>query len=337
MILVGRARRAGSKNGIPDRASVPPGGSDPDGSYKWVALSNTTLGVFMAVLDTSIVIISMPAIFRGIGLDPLAPGNIGYLLWMIMGYLLVTAIAVVSLGRLGDMVGRVRIYNLGFVIFTLASVALSLDPLRGTHGALWLICWRLVQAIGGSMLVANSTAIITDAFPVHERGMALGVNQIAALAGQFVGLVLGGVLAAYDWRAVFWVNVPFGIFGTAWAYKSLREGAVRRQVEIDWAGNLAFAGGLGLILVAVTYGIQPYGGSAMGWSNPKVISGLILGAVLIGVFALIESRVDHPMFNLDLFRARGFTASIFASLLSLIARGGMQFMLIIWLQGIWLP
>jgi MFS family permease len=305
--------------------------------YKWLALSNTSLGMFMATVDSSIVIISMPAIFRGIHLDPFAPGNISYLLWMIMGYLLVTAVLVVTLGRLGDIVGRVRIYNLGFVVFTLASVALSLDPLYGGAGALWLIGWRLVQALGGSMLMANSAAILTDAFPARQRGMALGINQISALSGQFIGLVLGGLLSAWDWRAVFWVNVPVGVFGTVWAYRSLREISARRPARIDWWGNLTFALGCGLVLVSITYGIQPYGGHTMGWLSPKVLTGLIGGAVLLAVFAVVETRVAQPMFQLGLFRNRHFAAGNLASLLASVARGGLQFMLIIWLQGIWLP
>jgi MFS family permease len=312
------------------------GAPRPDG-YKWVALTNTSLGSFMATLDSSIVIIAMPAIFRGIGLNPLAPGNIGYLLWMIMGYILVTAVFVVSLGRLGDMFGRVRIYNLGFVIFTAASIALSLDPAKGSAGAIWLIAFRLVQATGGSMLMANSAAILTDAFPLAQRGMALGVNQIMGLSGQFVGLVAGGLLAAWDWRAVFWVNVPFGIFGTIWAYRSLREISARDPGRIDWWGNLTFALGLGLVLLSITFGIQPYHHSTMGWGNPKVIAGLLLGGCLLALFVVIETRVQQPMFNLALFRTRAFAAGSLTALLSSVARGGMQFMLIIWLQGIWLP
>ncbi|NUP36451.1 MAG: MFS transporter [Streptomyces sp.] len=293
--------------------------------------------MFMATVDSSIVIISMPAIFRGIHLDPFAPGNISYLLWMIMGYLLVTAVLVVTLGRLGDIVGRVRMYNLGFVVFTLASVALSFDPFLGPSGALWLICWRVVQALGGSMLMANSAAIITDAFPAHQRGMALGINQISALSGQFIGLVLGGLLSAWDWRAVFWVNLPVGILGTVWAYRSLRETSVRTRSRIDWWGNLTFAAGLGAVLVSITYGIQPYAGHTMGWTSPKVLAGLAGGTALLAAFCVIEARVPQPMFHLGLFRNRAFTAGNAASLLASVARGGLQFMLIIWLQGIWLP
>jgi MFS family permease len=231
----------------------------------------------MATIDSSIVIISLPAIFRGIGLDPLDPRNVSYLLWMIMGYLLVTAVLVVSLGRLGDMFGRVRIYNLGFVVFTLASIALSFDPFTAASGALWLIGFRMVQAFGGSMLMANSAAILTDAFPAGQRGMALGINQIAGISGQFVGLLLGGLLAAWDWRAVFWVNVPIGIFGTVWSYRSLREISTTRPAKIDWPGNITFALGAGLLLMAITYGIQPYGGHPTGWTSPWVLGGLAPG------------------------------------------------------------
>ena len=240
------------------------------GRYKWVALSNTTLGITMATIDASIVIIAMPAIFRGIGLDPLAPGNVTYLLWMIMGYLLVTAVLVVTLGRLGDMYGRVRIYNLGFVVFTLASIALSLDPYTGSQGAIWLIMWRLVQAVGGAMLMANAAAILTDAFPARQRGMALGINQIAGIAGQFVGLLLGGLLAAWWWRAVFWVNVPIGVIGTIWSYLSLKEVATTRRARIDWAGNLTFALGLACCSPRSPTGSSPTagtrpGGPTRGW------------------------------------------------------------------------
>jgi len=306
--------------------------------YKWVALSNTTLGVLIYAIDGSIVIISLPAIFRGIGLDPLAPGNIGYLLWMILGYLLVTAVLVVALGRLGDMFGRVRMYNLGFVVFSAASLALSVDPFHAGAGALWLIAWRIVQAVGGSMLMANSAAILTDAFPARQRGMALGINQITALAGQFLGLLAGGLLAAVDWRAVFWVSVPIGIVGTIWSYASLREvGTHGRSSRVDWPGNLTFALGTALVLAAMTYGIQPYGGHSTGWTNPMVLGGLGLGVALLAVFIVVETHVAEPMFRLGLFRIRAFAAGNLASLLISIARGGLQFMLIIWLQGIWLP
>jgi EmrB/QacA subfamily drug resistance transporter len=308
-----------------------------DDRYKWTALSNTTLGVFMAMLDSSIVIISLPAIFRGIRLDPLEPGNIGYLLWILMGYLVVTAVLVVTFGRIGDIFGRVRMYNLGFAVFTVGSILLSLTWGTGAAGATQLIVFRVVQGIGGALLFANSTAILTDAFPVHQRGMAMGINMIAGIVGSFIGLVVGGVLADVHWRLVFWINVPFGLFGTVWAYLKLREVGQRSAARIDWWGNLTFAAGLVMVLVGITYGIQPAGGHTMGWTSPFVLSMILGGIAILGLFCWIELRVDHPMFDLRLFEIRAFTAGNLAGLLSSIGRGGLQFMLVIWLQGIWLP
>ena len=328
-------RAAGPCRGATQATSGLTAGTDD--RYKWVALANTTAAVFMSQLDGSIVIIALPAIFRGIHLNPLAAGNIAYLLWMIMGYRLVQAVLVVTVGRLGDMFGRVRIYNSGFAVFTIASVLLSFDPFEGGHGAMWLIGWRLLQAVGGSMLQANSAAILTDAFPSDQRGFALGINQVAGLSGMFIGLVAGGLLAALDWRAVFWVNVPVGIYGTVWAYRKLRDTGVRHRGRIDWWGNVTFAVGLSAILIAVTYGIQPYGGHTMGWTSPLVVAGLAGGTALLAAFVVIETRVAEPLFKLGLFRIRAFAAGNAAGLAVAIARGGLQFMLIIWLQGIWLP
>ncbi len=305
--------------------------------YKWTALSNTTLGMFMAALDASIVLISLPAIFRGIHLDPLQPSNIGYLLWMLMGYLVVTAVLVVTFGRLGDMYGRVRMYNAGFLIFTLASILLSLTPFTGSQGAIWLIGFRVVQGVGGALLLANATAILTDAFPATQRGMAMGINMVAAIAGQFVGLVVGGLLADIDWRLIFWVNVPVGVFGTVWAYLKLKEVGSRREARMDWWGNITFAVGLILVMIGITYGIEPYGGHVMGWTNPMVLAALIGGLALLALFVMIERRVAEPMFNLKLFKIRAFLAGNVANFMISIGRGGLQFMLIIWLQGIWLP
>lgn len=305
--------------------------------YKWVALSNTTLGVLLATVNSSIVLISLPAIFRGLGIDPLAAGNTSYLLWMIMGYLLVSAVLVVSFGRLGDMFGRVRVYNLGFAIFAVASVILAVDPLSGGPGALWLIGFRIVQAVGGSMLFANSTAILTDAFPPEQRGTALGINGVAAIAGSFLGLILGGVLAQWHWRAVFWATVPIAVLGTIWSYTSLHETGGSGRGRLDPWGNLLFAGGLGIFLAGITYGIQPYAGHTEGWTNPWVLAGLIGGVVLLVAFVLVERRVTDPMFDLSLFGNRPFALGNFANLVGSIGRGGLQFLLIIWLQGVWLP
>jgi MFS family permease len=305
--------------------------------YKWVALSNTTLGVLMATINSSILLIAMPDIFRGIGVNPLAPGNTSYLLWLILGFLVVTAVLVVSLGRLGDMVGRVRIYNLGFAVFTLFSILLSVTWMHGSAAALWLIGMRIGQGVGGAMLFANSSAILTDAFPPDQRGLALGINGVAAIAGSFLGLVLGGVLAPVQWRLIFLVSVPVGLFGTVWAYRKLRELGQRKAARIDWWGNATFAVGLIAVMIGITYGIQPYGGHTMGWTDPFVLGCLIGGVAVLAAFVAIELHVDEPMFRLDLFRIRAFTAGNLATLLAAMGRGGLQFILIIWLQGIWLP
>jgi MFS family permease len=305
--------------------------------YRWVALSNTTLGVLMATINSSIVIISLPAIFRGIKLNPLEPGNVSYLLWIIMGFLVVSAVLVVTLGRLGDIYGRVKMYNLGFLVFSVFSVLLSVDPFTGGSGAMWLIVMRVGQGVGGAMLFANSTAILTDAFPASQRGMALGINQVSAIAGSFLGLIIGGLLSEWHWRAVFWVSVPIGVAGTVWGYKSLVELGERRMAKLDIPGNLTFGVGLTALLVAITYGIQPYGDHSTGWTNPWVLAGMIGGVALLALFVVVEQRVEHPMVSISLFRIRAFSMGNLAGLLASIGRGGLQFMLIIWLQGIWLP
>ncbi|MBO0801822.1 MAG: MFS transporter [Nocardiopsaceae bacterium] len=305
--------------------------------YKWVALSNTTLGVLMATINQSIVLISLPAIFKGINLNPLEPGNTSYLLWMFMGFMVVSAVLVVSFGRLGDMFGRVKMYNMGFAVFSVGSIALAATYFHGTNGALWLIGWRIVQGIGGAFLFANSTAILTDAFPISQRGTALGLNSIAAIAGSFIGLILGGVLAPINWHWVFLVSVPFGVFGTIWAYFMLHDIGTRKHSQMDWWGNLLFGVGLIVILIGITYGLMPYGGHAMGWTNPWVIAGLAGGVVLLILFVWVETKVPEPLFRMSLFKIRPFAAGNVSQLMLALSRGGMQFMLIIWLQGIWLP
>ncbi len=305
--------------------------------YKWVALSNTTVGTLLATINASIVLISLPAIFRGIGLNPLAPGNVSYLLWMLMGYLVVTAVLVVLFGRMGDIYGRVRIYNIGFGVFTVAAVALSFDPFQLGPGALWLIGWRVIQGVGGAMLMASSAAILTDAFPSNQRGMALGVNMVAAVAGSFLGLLIGGVLSQWDWRAIFWVGVPIGILGTIWSVRSLHEIGVRRRGTLDWTGTVTFGVGLTVVLTGITYGIQPYGGHPTGWTNPWVLGSIVLGVLLLVAFCFIEVHIPQPMVNMRLFKSTSFGMGNLAGLMSSVGRGGLQFMLIIWLQGIWLP
>ena len=306
-------------------------------NYKWIALSNTTLGILMVTINQSILLISLPDLFRGLNMNPLVPSNTSYFLWVFMGFMLVTAVLVVSLGRVGDIYGRVRMYNLGFAVFTFFSILLSVTFMHGIGGALWIIIMRIFQGVGGALLFANSTAILTDAFPVEERGKAMGINGIAAVGGSFLGLMLGGVLAPIEWRLVFLVSVPFGLFGTVWAYLKLKDNGIRIPAKIDWAGNALFAVGLIAVLTGIVYSLLPYGGHPTGWTNPWVLTGIFGGIVILVIFGWVETKVAAPMFRLGLFKIRAFTFGNIAGLLGALGRGGIQFMLIIWLQGIWLP
>ncbi|WP_299569407.1 MFS transporter [uncultured Williamsia sp.] len=305
--------------------------------YKWIALSNTTLGTLIAFINSSIVLIALPDIFKGIGLNPLQPENTSYLLWMMMGFFVVTAVLVVSFGRLGDMFGRARMYNMGFAVFTLSSIFLACTWFDGSTAAIWLIFWRVIQGVGGAFLMANSSAILADAFPERQRGLALGINGVAAISGSFLGLLVGGVLAPLNWHLVFLVSVPFGVVGTVWAYLKLHDTGVRKRTSMDWWGNITFAVGLVAVLVGITYGIQPYGSSNMGWQSPLVLGCIIGGLLVLALFVVIEMRVANPLFQLSLFRNRSFLFGNVANLFGSIGRGGLQFTLIIWLQGIWLP
>jgi MFS family permease len=317
--------------------------------YKYTVLSNTTLGALMASINGTIILISLPVIFRGLSIDPFATSNFPLLIWLLLGYGVVTATLLVTFGRLSDMFGRARLYNLGFAIFTAGSVMAFLTPSSGAAGGWELVGFRIIQGMGGAFLFANSAALITDAFPHTERGKALGINQVAAIGGSLVGLVLGGLLAGVPdihlggltiagWRLIFLVSVPVGLFGTVWAYWKLHEiGTIRKGQRIDWLGNATFGAGLTLLLVAVTYGLLPYGSSSMGWGSPWVWTGIIIGLALLAIFPFIELRVPDPMFRLELFRIRAFTAGNLAGTLGSIARGGVMFMMIIWFQGIWLP
>jgi MFS family permease len=187
------------------------------------------------------------------------------------------------------------------------------------------------------MLMACSSAILTDAFPSRQRGMALGVNQVAAIAGQFLGLLIGGLLSEWDWRAVFWVGVPLGVGGTVWSFRSLREVGVRTPARLDWPGTVLFGVGLTVLLAAITYGIQPYGGHPTGWTNPWVLGSITLAVVALVALCFVESRAPAPMLDIRLFRSKPFALGNLAGLVASVGRGGLQSMLIIWLQGIWLP
>ncbi|WP_255590966.1 MFS transporter [Methanobacterium spitsbergense] len=304
--------------------------------YKWIALSNVIIASLMGMINMSIVLISLPAIFNGIHIDPLT--SFQYLLWILMGYGLVTATLLLSFGRLSDIYGRVKLFKLGFLIFTVGSILLYLTPSTGDAGALEIIIFRIVQAVGSALFMANSSAILTDAFPSNERGKALGINMVALMSGQFIGLILGGILAIFDWRFVFLVSVPFGILGTIWSSLKLKETSIKApKTKLDIWGNAVFVLGITLLLVGVTYGLMPYGNDPMGWANPWVIASMVAGLVFLVIFPFIERRVPSPMFRLDLFKIKMFTYANAAALLNALGRGGMMFMLILLLQGIWLP
>jgi MFS family permease len=305
--------------------------------YKWIVLINTTIGMLMASINQTIVLISLPAIFSGLHVDPLGPGQSNLLLWMLMGYSAVTTVLLVTFGRIADIFGRVRIYNLGFVVFTIGSLLCALTPSVGTIGAIELIAFRMLQGVGGACLFANSIALLTDAFPANQRGFSLGINQIAFIAGNVVGVVLGGILAAVNWRLDFLISVPVGLFGSVWAYRALHEIGKRQTQPLDWLGNLTFAGGLLALMFGLTEALTPYGNQTMGWSNPIVVLVLGAGVILLAAFAVVETRVRYPLFDLGLFRIRNFLFGNVAAFLFSLARGGLQFMFIIWLQGIWLP
>lgn len=311
-------------------------------SYKWTALLTVLLASFMATINSSIILISLPAIFNGIHLDPMQPDAFQYLLWILMGYGLVTATILLSIGRLADIYGRVRLFRLGFFIFMIGSVMLYLTPGTGSTGAIELILFRFVQAVGGALTMANGPAIITDVFPSSERGKALGINTVALMSGQFIGLLLGGILVTYNWRYVFLVNIPFALIGTIWAYWKMEELSFKaKKTSVDILGNVFFIGGLTSLLVGITYGLMPYEHDgimdAMGWNSPLVHITSAIGIILLLAFPFVERRAENPMFRFEFFKIRAFAFSNLANFMAAIARGGIMFMLILLLQGIWLP
>ncbi len=306
--------------------------------YKWTVLVNTTLSVLMSSMNMYIVLISLPVIFRGLGVNPFAPGEFAYLIWVLMVYGIVLATVLVTFGRISDMYGRARVYTWGFIIFSAASIGLSLIPSgSGNAGVLALIALRAVQAVGGALLMVNGTALLTDVFPPTERGRALGINQISFVVGSFLGLIAGGLLSGYDWHLVFVVSVPFAVAGAAWSVLKLRRTRGAGLGHVDVMGNVTLALGLLLVSLGLTYALLPYGGSQLGWGNPEVIAEVAVGVALFGAFALVEARALHPLFDLRLFRVRPFTYGVLALLFNSLARGAIMFLVAIWLQGIWLP
>ncbi|MGC8608394.1 MAG: MFS transporter [Thermoplasmata archaeon] len=305
--------------------------------YKWIALSNTTLGQLMATINTSIIIVALPPIFRNIDLNPLSPVSFPYLLWSIISYMIVISSLLVTVGKLSDIFGRVRLYNLGFAIFTLGSILLFILPGHGVSAALELIIFRMVQAIGGSFLMANSLAIITDNFPEKERGFAVSINSLASVAGVSIGIVVGGIVSVIYWRYVFLISVPIGIFGTAWSYIMLKDNSKKKTESLDLPGNFFFVISLVLLLLGSTYGITPYRKSPMGWANPFVIAAFIGGMVAMIIFIFIEKHAKNPMFRLDFFKIRSFSIGNFTGFVSAMGMMGLMYMLTVLLQGVWLP
>lgn len=304
--------------------------------YKWTALSIILISSLMSSINMSITLIALPAIFNGIQIDPM--NSFQYLLWILMVFGLVNATLLLSFGRLSDIYGRAKFFKLGFLIFTIGSVLLYLTPSTGDAGAIEIIIFRIIQAVGSAFTMANGSAIIADSFHHSERGKALGINMVMWMAGQFIGLLLGGILAVFNWRYVFLVSVPFGIIGTIWSVLKLKEiSIISGEGKIDYLGNITFVAAIISILLGISYGLMPYGNDSMGWSNPWVIFAMVFGIVLLPIFLYIETKVEVPMFNLNLFKIKMFSFANLAGLSNSLARGGMMFMLIILLQGIWLP
>jgi MFS family permease len=290
--------------------------------YKWIALSNTTIGTLMASLDTNIIIVALPVIASELHTSLLTT------LWTALGYWLVTASVILNFGRLADIFGRVRLYNLGFTIFTVGS-ALSSMSQTGEQ----LVMFRIIQAFGAAFLFSNSAAILTDVFPTNERGKALGLNQVAIVLGSVLGLVFGGFLTSYlGWRSVFWINIPIGIVGTVWSYAKLKElGTISKGEKIDWIGNITFAAGLFILLTGITFTSS----GIISSSSIQFYIAIVGGLSLLVLFVFIEKYIskDYPMFHLSLFKIRAFVGGNIATLLNSIARGDFTLIMAFYLQG----
>jgi EmrB/QacA subfamily drug resistance transporter len=286
-------------------------------NYKWTALSNTIIGTLMASLDRNIILIALPAIASDLHTSFLT------LIWIVLIYWLVTAAVLLNFGRLSDMFGRVKLYNMGFAVFTIGSGLCSISQ-TGEQ----LILFRIIQALGAAFLFSNSAAIITDTFKENERARALGLNQTSIVIGSVIGLVFGGFLTSYlGWRSIFWVNLPIGTFATIWSYAKLRELGVIRKEKIDWPGNIAFAGGLSMILIGVTLAnfriVTPI----------EIFLPIIIGLSLLVLFIIVEKKIPKPMFDLSLFKIRLFTGGNIAIFLNALARGAFTLIMSFYLQG----
>ncbi|MEJ2780253.1 MFS transporter, partial [Stygiolobus sp. CP850M] len=304
---------------------------------KWIALSNTSIAIFIAFANYNMIIIALPQIFNSLRFNPTAPDALGYLIWLILGYMIVTSSLVVTFGRISDLKGRAKLYSFGFLIFAISSGILSTVNGYGDSAVLEMIILRLFQGVGGGLLMVNSAAILTDYFPKNELGKALGLNQVSGLVGGVAGLIIGGVLSVINWRYIFLLDFVVGIIGTLWSFKSLRDVQKPIKQPLDIIGNVLFALGITLLLISVTYGLLPYGNQQLGWGNPFVITGLTISFLAIGIFVFVESKVKNPMFDLSLFKVRDFSVANFTNFIASMARQGILLMMLVLLQGIWLP
>ena len=285
--------------------------------YKWVVLTVTTVGVLMDGIDSRIVIIGLPQVAAALHAD------VEQAIWFTQSYVLVGTIVLLLIGRITDIVGRVRIYTTGFVIFTIGSAltSLSQDPNQ-------FIVWRGLQGLGVAMLFINSVAMIVDSTPRKDLGFSLGINQIAFRFGAMAGLTLSGlILSFFDWRALFYINIPIGIFGTLWAHHRLKEVAkVERKSPVDWLGFASISISLTSFLLALTY-------AAYGLSEEIVVYGLlIVSAVTLAIFIVYERRQAYPLLDMSLLRIREFTGGVIAQLLNAIAWGAFLLLLSLYFQ-----
>jgi EmrB/QacA subfamily drug resistance transporter len=287
--------------------------------YKWIVLSVTTIGALMAAIDSTIVILALPDMMVKLHADLVE------MIWVIMAYILVSTVFLLTFGRIADMLGRVRMYNLGFVVFTAGSALCGMSQTAGQ-----LIASRLVQGSGAALLVVNSFAIITEAFPRDERGRALGINAITFGAGGVLGPLLGGfILGAASWRWIFFINVPIGVVGATWAYLALKEQGVRTQRErFDILGAITFSVGLLAILSALTLGIQA------GWNSPSILALFGLFALMLAVFIYWENRTENPVLDFSLFKQRVYNFSVLAAMMQALALFAVQFLIVFYLQAV---
>jgi EmrB/QacA subfamily drug resistance transporter len=288
-------------------------------NYKWFALSCTTLGTFLSTVNGTTLTVALPVISKDLH------SSLQTIMWTMMIYMLAITVLVPSIGRVADIIGRKKLYVAGFAVFTCSSLLCGIVNSGGQ-----LVAARLIQAVGGSLMLATSTAIVADAFPASELGTALGINGMVIAVGAVIGPILGGVFTSWNWRMVFFFNFPLGIIGTIWAWLQLRETVkLPHGQRFDWQGTLLFTIGLSLILMDLSFG------DMAGWLSPYILTGIIGGILLLVVFIHVETRVDQPMLDLTLFKQRLLAAAYASNFLNGVARGAVSFLMIFFFQIIW--